>query len=96
MSNHHTLHIRCFNGHGVLPRVLLAFSRRRIRIQALQFFDVFENGQAELQIDIDIDAKTVADLVRQLDRVVEVQSVKAESRQLRPEDAESEGAQVAA
>ncbi len=96
MSHHHTLHIRCFNAHGVLPRILLTFSRRRIRIQALQFFDVFENAQAELQIDIDADAKTIAKLVRQLDRVVEVHSVSAERRQVLPEDTESDSAQAAA
>ncbi len=96
MGNHHTIHIKAFNAHGVLPRILLGFSRRRIRIQGLQFFDVFGNGPAELQIDADADIATIADLVKQLERVVEIQSVRAESRRTQPENVESDGAQAAA
>jgi len=96
MSSHHTIHIRAFNAHAVLPRILLGFSRRRIRIQALQFLDVFGSGPAELQIDFDAGAAIVADLVRQLGKVVEVQSVRLESRERRIESGEAVDAQAAA
>ncbi|MDX1512795.1 MAG: ACT domain-containing protein [Gammaproteobacteria bacterium] len=79
MNGHHTLHLRAFNAHAVLPRILLAFSRRRLRIQALQFYDVFGDAPAELQIDVEADPATVAVLARQLSRVVEVESVRAEA-----------------
>lgn len=96
MNSHHTIHIRAFNAHAVLPRILLGFSRRRIRIQALQFFDVFGNGPAELQIDFDAGAAIVVDLVRQLGKVVEVQSVRIESRERKIESDGAMDAQAAA
>lgn len=80
MNTHHTMHIKAFNGHGVLPRVLMGFSRRRVRIQALQFFDVFDGRLAELQVDFECDQKLLADLVKQLGKVVEVENVRVESR----------------
>lgn len=96
MNSHHTIHIRAFNGHAVLPRILLGFSRRRIRIQALHFFDVFGSGPAELQIDFDAGAAIVADLVGQLGKVVEVQSVRLESREGKADSDGAMGAQAAA
>ena len=96
MDIHHTIHIKMFNAHSVLPRILLVFSRRRLRILALQFFDVFENTIAELQIDFDADTPAVADVVKQLDRIIEVQSVRAESHEPRIRSADTEDAQVAA
>lgn len=80
MTGHHTMHIRVFNAHAVLPRILLGFSRRRLRVQALQFSDVSENEAAELQIDFEADAAIVDDLVKQLTRIVEVQGVRSEPR----------------
>ena len=95
MDSHHTIYIKAFNAHAVLPRILLGFSRRRLRIQALQFFDLFENGPAELQIDFDADPAIVADLVKQLDKVVEVQSVRAEIRKRTMENPKTRNAQAA-
>jgi len=40
MNWHYSIHVRAHNDPGVLPRILLAFSRRRLRVQALQFFDL--------------------------------------------------------
>ena len=96
MDSHHTIYIRAFNAHAVLPRILLGFSRRRLRIQALQFFDLFENEPAELQIDCDAEPSVVADVVKQLDKIVEVQSVRAESRKRTIESTKTRNAQAAA
>jgi len=79
MSTHHTIHLRAFNAHAVLPRILLVFSRRRLRIEALQFFDVFGDKPAEVQIDFDCDDAASADTVKQLRSIVEVQNVRAET-----------------
>jgi acetolactate synthase small subunit len=79
MNAHHTIHLRAFNAHAVLPRILLVFSRRRLRIEALQFFDVFGDKPAEVQIDFDGDEATAADAVKQLRNIVEVQNVRAET-----------------
>ena len=79
MNTHHTIHLRAFNAPAVLPRILLVFSRRRLRIEALQFFDVFGDEPAEAQIDFDSDAATAADAVKQLRNIVEVQDVRIET-----------------
>lgn len=96
MNIHHTLHLKTFNAHAVLPRILLGFSRRRLRILALQFFDVFENGFADLQIDFDAEASAVAEVVKQLEKIVEVESVRSESRAPLARPSDSENAQAAA
>jgi len=79
MNTHHTIHLRAFNAPAVLPRILLVFSRRRLRIEALQFYDVFGDKPADVQIDFDCDAATAADAVKQLRNIVEVQNVRAET-----------------
>ncbi len=79
MNTHHTIHLRAFNAPAVLPRILLVFSRRRLRIEALQFYDVFGDKPAEVQIDFDCDEATAADAVKQLRNIVEVQNVRAET-----------------
>jgi len=73
MERHYTIHVRARNDHAVLQRILLAFSRRRLRIQALQFFDVDARRPAELQVDLDCSAEHARALVAQLRAVVEVQ-----------------------
>ncbi len=79
MNTHHTIHLRAFNAPAVLPRILLVFSRRRLRIEALQFYDVFGDKPAEVQIDFNCDAATAADAVKQLRNIVEVQNVRSET-----------------
>lgn len=69
-----------FNAHALLPRVLLIFSRRRIRIKALHFDDVFGDKPAEMQIDVDCGTVIADQLVKQLNKIVEVQSAAANSK----------------
>jgi len=76
---HHTIHARGHHAHGVLPRVLLAFSRRRLRIQALHYFHLDEAADTEVQIDLDCDASTADEVTAQLRRIVELDEVWCES-----------------
>jgi len=78
MERHYTIHLRTGNQHAVLQRILMAFSRRRLRIQALQFFDVDERRPAELQVDLDCRPDHARDLLAQLRAIVEVQHVWAD------------------
>lgn len=75
MSQHVTIHIHAHNDHAVLQRALLAFSRRRLRILALQMFDLHAEQPAELQIDLSCSAETARELTSQLARIVEVEKV---------------------
>ncbi len=72
MERHYTIHVRARNDHSVLQRILLAFSRRRLRIQALQFFDVDPRRPAEMQVDLDCRPDHARALLAQLQGIVEV------------------------
>ena len=78
MNAHHTFHLRLENAHAVLPRILLAFSRRRLRIAAVHFFDLDDARPAELQIDLECAERAADEVERQLRRVVEVATVRVE------------------
>ena len=78
MAQHYTIHINAHNEPAVLPRVLLTFSRRRPRIEAMQFYDLHAGKAAELQIDLDCTAEHLRDVLAQLRAIVEVTQVRAE------------------
>ena len=78
MDRHFTIHIRARNDHSVLQRILLAFSRRRLRIRALQFFDVDPARPAEMQFELACTAERAAELEAQLRAIVEVTRVCAQ------------------
>ena len=69
---HHTIHLRAHHAHAVLPRITLAFSRRRLRIQALHYFHLDEAGDAEVQVDLECEPPMATELTAQLRRIVEV------------------------
>ena len=79
MQQHFTFHVRTQNEPAVLPRILLTFSRRRLRIDALQFFDLQADKPAELQIDLDCRAEQARDVLAQLRAIVEVTQVWSET-----------------
>ncbi len=81
MERHFTIHVHAHNDHAVLQRILLAFSRRRLRVRALQFFDVRDGQPADMQIDLDCMPEHARDVVAQLRAVVEVTRVWAEELQ---------------
>ncbi len=76
---HHTIHLRAHHAHAVLPRIALAFSRRRLRILALHYFHLDEAATAEVQIDLDCERPMAMELTAQLRRIVEVSEVWCES-----------------
>lgn len=75
MQPHITIHVRAHNHHAVLQRILMAFSRRRLRIQALQFFDLAQDEPAQMQFDLDCAPHHARDVVAQLNAIVEVVQV---------------------
>ncbi len=75
MSEHHKIHATASYAPAVLPRILLAFSRRRQRIQALQYVDLGDEHEAEIQIDVDCEPAMARELVRMLERIVEIGTV---------------------
>ena len=79
MKQHHTFHIQMHNEPSVLPRVLLAFSRRRLRITAMQLVDLHPGKAADVQIDLDCNPHQANDLTLQLRSIVEVTNIWSES-----------------
>ena len=75
MKRHYTIHVHAHNEHAVLPRILLAFSRRRLRIQAMQLYDLEPGRPADIQFDLDLSEAEARDLLAQIRAVVEVQQV---------------------
>lgn len=78
MTQHYTMHIHAHNEPALLPRVLLTFSRRRLRIEAMQFFDLHAAKPAEIQIDLECDPEHARAVLAQLRAIVEVTQVWAE------------------
>jgi len=78
MEQHYTIHLHTHNEPAVLPRVLLTFSRRRLRIEAMHFFDLHAEKPAEMQIDLSCSAEHIRDVMLQLRAIVEVTQVWAE------------------
>jgi acetolactate synthase small subunit len=77
-TTHHTIHARSHHAHTVLPRILLTFSRRRLRIQALHYFHLDATADSEIQIDLECEPRMAAELTAQLRRIVEVKEVWSE------------------
>jgi len=82
MERHFTIHVNAHNDHAALQRILMAFSRRRLRIRALHFFDLDESRPADMQIELDCRAEQTRDLLAQLRAVVEVTQAWAEEAPL--------------
>ena len=82
MYLHYTIYGHAHNEIGVLPRILLAFSRRRIKVQVLQFFDLEARGPADMQFEVDCEQLQIDALIAQLKRIVEVSQVWADETAL--------------
>ena len=82
MHLHYTIYVHAHNEIGVLPRILLAFSRRRIKVQVLQFFDLESRRPADMQFEVDCDQSQIEALIAQLKRIVEVSQVWADETAL--------------
>ena len=82
MTRHTTIHLRGRAAHTLMPRVLMVFGRRRLRIQGLQYFDLDSMREAEIQIDLDCGDAARDEALRQLSRIVEVTRVWHETREI--------------
>jgi acetolactate synthase small subunit len=72
MDTHFTLYLNAHNDHAVLQRILLVFSRRRLRLRALQFFDLDPARPADMQFELPCTPEQARELVAQLSNIVEV------------------------
>ncbi len=82
MSPHYTIYVHAHNENGVLPRILLAFSKRQIKVQALQFFDLEPKRPADMQFEVDGEVTQINALLAQIRRIVEVSQAWADETAL--------------
>ena len=75
----HTIHLRAHHAHAVLPRIALAFSRRRLRIAALHYVHPEDTAPAAVRIELDCEPPMAAELTAQLRRIVEVSEARCEA-----------------
>ncbi len=76
---HFTFHVEMDNAHAVLPRVLLVFSRRRLRIETMHFSDPLGNTpRAHLELGLSCSERLARDVTAQLERIIEVHQAFAE------------------
>jgi acetolactate synthase small subunit len=75
MNHTYTISLNAINGLGVLPRIALVFSRRRLKIGRLRMHESETHGLAHLDIVLDCDQKTTIRLIQQLRRIVEVADI---------------------
>lgn len=73
MNNLYTLSLRTQQGFAVLPRIALHFSRRRLHIERLSMDNSDE--LTEFTIVFASDSQSVAKLIQQLRRVVELRDI---------------------
>ncbi len=82
MHPHYTIYVHAHNEFGVLPRILLVFSRRRVKVQALQFFDLEARRPADMQFEVDCEQSQAVHLIAQIKHIVEVSQVWADETAL--------------
>jgi|GEM_PF-5322394 len=75
MHLHYTIYVHAHNEFGVLPRLLMTFSRRRVKVLALQFFDLEPRRPADIQFEVDCEPSQIDTLIAQIKRIVEVSQV---------------------
>ena len=67
--------LRLNNAPAALPRLLLAFSRRRLHVSELVMLDEREDAGAMVRIGFELDTGRLETFLRQLRRMVDVHSV---------------------
>ena len=78
MMHHPNKYIIClhaFNDLGVLPRITLHFSRRRLKIDHFEMVDADGQGVARFNIVLGCDAFAAAQLIKQLQKIVGLQII---------------------
>jgi acetolactate synthase regulatory subunit len=75
MMDVHTLNIHALNALGVLPRILLAISRRRLPVCEMHMVDPDRRGEAYIQITLNCEPDSAEQLSKQLRRIVELKEV---------------------
>jgi acetolactate synthase regulatory subunit len=73
--NVYTLNIHALNALGVLPRILMAISRRRLPVREMHMVDPEQRGEAYIQITLDCAADSAEQLSKQLRKIIELKEV---------------------
>ena len=67
--------LHALNDLGVLPRITLYFSRRRLKIDRFEMIDAGEQGLARFNIVLGCDASTAEQLIKQLQKIIGLQDI---------------------
>ena len=70
--HNHTIHLSMRSANALLPRVLLAFSRRRHRIRHLTYVDCEDESLVRLRVELCCSRQQADEVACQLLRIVEV------------------------
>lgn len=77
MESLHTVSIFTENSPGVLHRITVLFTRRKINIESLTVSETERKGISRFTIVLRIDDETLAKVLKQIARIVEVREVSA-------------------
>ena len=70
--HNHTIHLSMRSANALLPRVLLAFSRRRHRIRHLTYVDCEDESLVRMRVELCCNRQQANEVACQLLRIVEV------------------------
>ena len=73
--NKYIICLHALNDLGVLPRITLHFSRRRLKIDRFEMIDAGDQELARFNIVLGCDASTAAQLIKQLQKIVGLKDI---------------------
>lgn len=79
MNQTHTISVFADDTHGLLNKIVLLFSRRRIRIEQLTLNPSEREGGVVINVKITESERITENILKQLEKIIEVISVKAET-----------------
>jgi acetolactate synthase-1/3 small subunit len=79
MTPSHTLSVFAGETHGLLSKIILLFTRRRIRVEQMNYVLEKESGMMSLKIKFAEHSCKADNLVKQVEKIIEVVSVKLEN-----------------
>ena len=80
-THKYTIRIHALNDLGVLPRITLHFSRRRLKIDRFEMVDAGDQGLARFNIVLGCDACTAEQLIKQLQKIIGLQDISLSTTQ---------------
>lgn len=86
-THKYTICLHALNDLGVLPRITLHFSRRRLKIDRFEMVDAGHQGLARFNIVLGCDAFTAEQLIKQLQKIIGLQDISVSLSANTPEGA---------